>query len=372
MPIRVTPRARAETPAFDAERLARANQLCDEATRSGRIPGMALVVARHGRTILNEAWGYTDTARTRPATQDTIWLTASVTKPVVCSGISLLLERGALALDDAVHRYIPEFAGEDRAGVTLRHLLTHTSGLPDMLPENVALRKRHAPMEEFIRRICTTPLLFEPGTEIKYQSTGIALLAEVIQRVTGMPCRDFLREEFFLPLGMHGTALGWRPEFADRASACFLPDDHAPTDWDWNSSYWRELGAPWGGILAPASEIATFFQMILHGGLWDGRRYLAPATVAASLRNQTEALPRLAASAKVRESWGLGWQLASPGRRDYFGDLSSPASYGHLGSTGTGAWNDPESGVTFVLFTNRPECWRFIGLVSSVVAGAVL
>lgn len=372
MPTRSKPGARPGQSAFDPDRLARARALCEEATRSGEIPGLALVVARQGRIFVNDAWGSMDAAGTRPATPDTVWLIASVTKPVVCAGIALLLERGCTSLDDPVHRLLPEFLGEDRADATIRHLLTHTSGLPDMLPENLELRRQRAPLAEFVRRICATPLLFTPEIDISYQSTGIALLGEIIERVAGVPCREFLRAEFFAPLGMESTALGWRPDLAERVAECVLPPGTAPTNWDWNSDYWRDFGAPWGGMFATARDVATFMQMFLNGGAWKGHRCLGKATVAAMTRNHTATLPRLPDSIKARGAWGLGWQLVSPMRRDYFGDLSSPAAYGHLGATGTGVWNDPESGVTMVLFTNRPECWRFIGRVSNAVAAAAL
>ena len=100
----------------------------------------------------------------RPAAPETVWLIASLTKPVVGAAICLLLERGALVLDDPVCRFLPEFRGEERAGVTLRHLLTHSSGLPDMLPEDRALRREHAPLDDFVARACRTPLLFRPGS----------------------------------------------------------------------------------------------------------------------------------------------------------------------------------------------------------------
>src|SRR5436305_3005042 len=153
---------------FAPERLERARELCRAATESGGVPAFALAVARHGRLALSEAWGTvmplaafaldpretSSEPRAVAATPETVWLIASVTKPVVCAGVCLLLERGQLALDDPVSRFLPEFRGEDRAGVRIRHLLTHSSGLPDMLPENTKLRRNHAPVEEFIRRAC--------------------------------------------------------------------------------------------------------------------------------------------------------------------------------------------------------------------------
>lgn len=363
---------RAGKEGFDPERLEYARAVCREAVASGEIPGLSLTVARHGKVALSEGCGQVERAGTRPATRDTVWLTASVTKPIVCAGICLLLERGRLGLDDPASRYLPEFNEGERSQITLRHLLTHTSGLPDMLPENTELRKRHAPLAEFVRRIYTTPLLFRPGTRISYQSTGIALLGEIIARVTGQPCGEFLRREFFQPLGMAGTSLGWRPELAGRVAECLLPEGTEPSDWDWNSAYWRGFGAPWGGMFSTAPDLTRFLQMLLRGGEWEGRRYLGIATVRAMHRNQTREVAGLSSEAIASDGWGLGWKLASPGRSDFFGDLTSDSAYGHGGATGTAVWNDPESGVSLVLLTNRPGCGRFIGLVSNAVAAAVL
>lgn len=356
---------------FDIERLDRAWKLCRAATASGAIPGASLVVARHGDVIMNEAWGCADRLGT-PVTPETVWLIASITKPIVCMGVGLLLERGLLGLDDPVRRWIPEFSGADRQAITLRHLLTHTSGLPDMLPENVELRQRHAPLSEFVERICSTPLLFAPGTHVSYQSTGIALLGEIIARVSGRNCAEFLRAEFLEPLGLNTTSLGWRPELAGKVAECYQSDETPPTDWDWNSSYWRGFGAPWGGMFASAPEIARFMHLMLKGGRWEDQQLLGTSVVREATRNQTDLLPDLPRSARLRTSWGLGWRVLAARESEYFGDLLSPTAYGHAGATGTGVWNDPVTGVTFVLFTNRANSGRFIGLVSNAVAGSVL
>lgn len=362
---------------FDVPRLERARELCRTATESGAIPGAALLVARHGDVVLSEAWGRMDRSGT-PATPDTVWLIASVTKPIVCMGLCLLVERGLLGLDDPVHRHLPEFAGDDRRQVTVRHLLTHTSGLPDMLPENVALRREHAPLSEFVQRICVTPLLFAPGTNISYQSTGIALIGEIIARLSGKSCAQFLRDELLLPLGMNDTALGWRPDLAGRVAECFQQEETPATDWDWNSDYWRGFGAPWGGMFSTAPDLARFLHLMLRRGEWQGapgewqgEQLLSAATVREATKNQTELLPDLPRSARRRYSWGLGWRVTASRESEYFGDLLSPSAYGHAGATGTGVWNDPETGVTFVLLTNRADSGRFIGLVSNAVVSAV-
>ncbi|MCC2669603.1 MAG: beta-lactamase family protein [Armatimonadetes bacterium] len=170
---------------------------------------------------------------------------------------------------------------------------------------------------------------------------------------------------------MPSTTLGWRPDLEGRVAESALSPEDPPSDWDWNSAYWRGFGAPWGGMFSTTADLGRFLGMLLQGGEWAGRRYLGRATVREMTRNQLPLLPDLPESARIRAAWGLGWRLAAARESDYFGDLHSPASYGHAGATGTVVWNDPETRISFVLLTNRPGCERFLGLVSNAVAAAV-
>ena len=167
----------------------------------------------------------------------------------------LLADRGELALDDKARKFIPEFREGSRADITIRHLLTHTSGLPDQLPENVAMRKRNAPLSEFVARALRTPLLFQPGERYGYQSMGILLAAEICERITAVPFPEFLSRELFGPLGMKHSALGLGSiALADtERSQVEQGPPHSgrgkpeAAHWDWNSPYWRNLASPWGG-----------------------------------------------------------------------------------------------------------------------------
>ncbi len=160
-------------------------------------------------------------------------------------------------------KFIPEFRGGDRERVVIRHLLTHTSGLPDMLPENEELRKRHAPLREFVTATCRTPLLFTPGTKVSYQSMGVLLAGEIVERITGRPLREFLRRQLFQPLGMRNTSLGLGGRKIPDTMQCQV-DEH--TDWDWNSPYWRDLGSPWGGAHAAAGDVSRLLRCFVNPG----------------------------------------------------------------------------------------------------------
>jgi CubicO group peptidase (beta-lactamase class C family) len=160
-----------------------------------------ILVARHGTIVLHSGFS-------PAAGPDAIYLVASITKPVTATALMLLVERGMVSLNDPVKLYLPEFTGDQRDKVRVRDLLAHTSGLPDMLPDNVELRRAHAPLNEFVKRTYTTPLLFAPGTSFRYQTMGILLAAEIVEKLSHMPLREFEQKEIFGPLGMRHTALG--------------------------------------------------------------------------------------------------------------------------------------------------------------------
>ncbi|MCP5110749.1 MAG: beta-lactamase family protein, partial [bacterium] len=275
---------------------------------------------------------------------DAIFLIASITKPMTATGVMVLADRGELALPDPVHKFIPEFTEGHRRKITIHHLLTHSSGLPDMLPENVDLRKRGEPLSEFVKGTIRTPLLFEPGTQVKYQSMGILLAAEVVQRITGQQFPAFLEKEVFTPLGMKRTALGLGKLSLPSTMQCQV--EHAPglygggedtSSWNWNSPYWRNLAAPWGGAHSTGPDIAKFLENFLNP---DGN-LLKPETAAAMVKNQT---------AGLNEPRGIGF-VVKPGS---FGNACSNRTFGHSGATGTIAWADPASELTCVVLTTLP------------------
>ncbi len=359
------------TNSLSLDRLNRLYAFLIDAVDRELLPGAAIQLSHQGKLLEARAFGRRFPATDAPPMQpDSIFLVASITKPVVVSGVMLLVERGHLLLDDPACRYVPEFGVNGKENITLRHLMTHTSGLPDMLPENQALREAHAPMAEFIRRICTLTPNFAAGTNIQYQSAGIAILGEIAQRVSGLPLADFLRREIFEPLGMHNTALGMAGLPAERLCQVNLPPEQVDTDWGWNSSYWRNLGAAWGGMFSTVGDLTRYLQTFLNGGELDGVRVFGPATVAALLRDQTTPMAAIPAEQKAMQSWGLGWRLAPATGWGYFGDLLTPGSFGHGGATGTVFWADPVRELTCVLLTTQPAIWseRLLGRCSNLAA----
>jgi len=281
----------------------------------------------------------------RAKDEDAIFLLASITKTMTSAGVMVLADRGELRLSDKVSKYIPEFTDGARKDITIEQLLTHTSGLPDQLENNTELRLRHAPLADFVKGVISIPLLFAPGTKYHYQSMGILLAAEIVERVTKARLADFLAEEIFKLLGMRRTALGLGSFKLEDTIRCqtehAAPEsgagDPKAASWDWNSAYWRSLAAPWGGAHGSAADVARFLDSFLH----PAGRFLREETSRLMIQNHTEGFD-------ARR--GIGFVLGPQG----FGKGCSNKSFGHGGSTGTLAWADPATDTTCVILTSLP------------------
>lgn len=345
------------------------------------VPAIGAVVGRSAGTTAPLLFGRQRLASDSPPLRDdAVFLVASITKPLVATAVLQLVERGQLTLSSRVHEIIPEFGKQGKSGISIRHLLTHTSGLPDMLPNNRELRAAHAPLAKFVDHVCNVKTHFPPGRGVRYQSMGFCILGEIIRRLTGRPCAEVLREEIFRPLGMNDTVLGapedWfsGPEPAvQRIAEIRVPEDQQNLDWNWNSRYWRSFGAPWGGLLTTPADLARFATMMLRGGELGGRRILSPAAVATATRNQLLFMKDMPERDRRCQPWGLGWRLHRPSSSAHFGDLLSPAACGHWGSTGTVLWIDPERDAFAVILTTQPQDPHgpFVARLSNRIAAAL-
>lgn len=317
---------------------------------SGFIPGAATAIVHRGHIARLAALGRRGDGP-QPLRQDTIFLIASLTKPVVCAGAMLLVQEGRLSLEQPVASLVPEFAAEGKGETTVRHLLTHTSGLPDQLPENTELRRRHAPQAEFVAAACRCRPLFPPGARVSYQSMGILMLAEIVERLSGERLRHFLQRRLFRPLAMDDSTLGLPPSGMERTALSLppaFPPDSLDFGSDWNSAYWRDFGAPWGGLHSTATDLARFLMHMLG----DLPGPLSEATRRVMVRDQIPA--HVAAEEPLSRRWGLGFMLDAP----FFGDLTAPGTFGHVGATGTLYWADPTTRLACVLLTNQPRALR--------------
>jgi CubicO group peptidase (beta-lactamase class C family) len=393
---------------FDPHRVRAARALAESWCRDGLVPALAVILG-NSRGEISWHFGRQQVgvpasagpeqpdggAPADPLRQDAIFLVASITKPVVATGVLLLVERGRVGLGDRVSEYLPGFARRGKAGTTLRHLLTHTSGLPDMLPNNRELRQQHAPLAAFVDGACEAQPDFPPGRGVQYQSMGFAVLGEIVHRVTGKACAEFLREELFEPLGMYDTALGapdaWfhgSERKIDRIAEIRLPPDQQNGgDWNWNSRYWRQLGAPWGGLLTTAADLHRFARLI-HSASSPARlrssnntakqpgcsSLLSPATIAAATVNQLTAMRDIPEADRRCRPWGLGWRLNWPAHSANFGDLLGPRAFGHWGATGTALWFDPDRDLYALILTTQPQepDGRYLARLSNAISAAAL
>jgi len=314
-----------------------AAEVLTKAVAEGQVYATSLYV-RHGKSVFAKSFGASKSL-------DDVFLLASISKPMSAAALMTLCDQGKFRLDDPVRKFIPEFSSGVRHKITIRHLLTHASGLPDQLPENQSLRSRHAELSEFVDRAIRTPLLFAPGSQYRYSSMGILLASEVAHRISGAEFIEFIDETIFQPLGMKQSALGLGRFKLEETMRCQV-EDAAPEsgagapsakEWDWNSPYWRKLGVPWGGAHASAPDVARFFAEFLH----PAGKALKPETARLMLRNYNRdgLTPR-----------GLGFDIGTKA-----GSLGcSEKTFGHTGATGTLAWADPATDTICVVLTTLP------------------
>jgi beta-N-acetylhexosaminidase len=338
--------------------------------RRGAYPGAVLVVGRRDAILFAKGYGhFTWSPASRAMEPDsTLFDLASLTKVVATTtALMLLVERGRVDLDAPVARYIPEFHGPGTAAITVRRLLTHTSGLradvptPELraLPDSAAL----------MHRVLTETPRVPPGSQVIYSDLNAILLGEVIRRVAGAPLDVFAAREIFAPLGLHATVFRpparlW-PRIAPTGVWRGRPVAGVVND---GSAFKLKGVSGNAGLFATATDIARFAQLMLaHGVLPDGRRLLRAETVRLFTTKATDVGNTSAARA-------LGWQAVPTGEAtSSAGTLFGAASYGHTGWTGTSLWIDPDRDLFVLLFTNRAYAPRSRTpfTVVKVVRGAV-
>ena len=362
---------------FDPVRWARVTELCQELVDGDRLPALAVCVVRGNRVIEPLAFGRTRLADPSSRVQpDDRFVVASLTKPVVAMAVLALVEQGRLALNDRVSEHVPDYRDAAKRPTTIRHLLTHTSGLPDSLPNNFALRQAHAPLSKFVEGACDIGLDFPPDRGVQYQSLGYALLGRIIERTSGKSCGQFLKETFFDPLGMDSTSLGpVAPKVDGTIIEIRVPGEMAGgDDWNWNSAYWRDLGAPWGGMVSTAGDLARFCGMMLGEGELDGVRVLSSRSVGIATGNNLVHFPSVPEADQRTRPWGYGWRLNWPAHAASFGDLLPAEVYGHWGATGTLFWIDPLHESAAVILSSQPmeKDRSLIVRISNAIAAALV
>ena len=343
-PAPVRPPAPAMPPtAFHANKLSEMDAAVTQAIADGRLPGGVLWLEHRG-AIYRKAYGRRAVVPAPEAmSEDTIFDAASLTKVLATTpAIMLLIERGKLQLEGAVANYLPEFAGDGRERVTLRHLLTHTSGLRPGL----GLASAWTGQAAAIQLACAEKLRTPPGTELRYSDINFILLGEIVQRVSGQRLEQFVAREIFQPLQMRDT--GYLPDAAKLGR--IAPTENHKTDGLLRGRVHdptaRRMGGVAGhaGVFTTAGDLARYARMLLNEGELDGVRVFKPETVRWMTSVQTPA--------NVTARRGLGWDIESShsGPR---GKHFALGSFGHTGWTGTSIWIDPASRTFVVFLSNR-------------------
>ena len=372
-----------ESAGLDVDRWHSALDLVRNWCRDDQVPAAGLLVARSGKTTGVHLFGRQSLSPdSAPIREDAIFLAASITKPVVATAVLQLIERGVIVLDDRVVDSVSEFGAKGKHDVTIRHLLTHTSGLPVSLSNNSDLKAAQAPLSAFVKCTCEVGLEFPSGSNVQYSDLGFCVLGELLARVTGKPCGQVLRHEIFVPLGMTSTVLGAPDSWfngpnpiADQITEVRLPpNQHDRPEYDWNSRYQRMLGSPWGSLLTTPADLGNFALMWLNGGLFGTKRLLSGLTVEAATNNQLAHMPTLPKAVRRCEPRGLAWWLSWPGSSMVIGDLAGPRMYGHWGTSGTVISIDPDRDALVVFLTTQSQTadGPYLPRMCNAIAAAML
>jgi CubicO group peptidase (beta-lactamase class C family) len=328
---------------FRPEKLAEMDAAIESAIANHKCPGGVLWL-EHDGAVYEKAYGNRSLVPdVEPMTTNTIFDMASLTKVVATTpAIMWLIEHGKIKLDAPVKTYLPEFTGDDKDLVTVRELMTHTSGLP---PDIETKSDWHG-WDTAIQKACAEKLESPPGTVFRYSDINFELLGEIVQRVSKMPLQDFVQQKIFRPLKMNDTE--FLPLQNGKELSRIAPTEvvdgkpwrgivHDPTA--------RKMGGVAGhaGLFSTASDLARNCRMMLNLGELDGVHIFKQETVKLMTSNQ---MPP-----GVNILHGLGWDIDSPysGPR---GSIFPIGSYGHTGWTGGSLWIDPFS-KTFVIFLSN-------------------
>jgi CubicO group peptidase (beta-lactamase class C family) len=320
----------------------------------GEAAGIVTLIATKDRILHLGAVGHSDLASNRKMLPDDIFWIASMSKPITAVCIAILADDGKLSFDDPLAKHLPEFAAlmaSQPRPVTLRDLMTHTSGMGEAMT-----RDPHLTLAETAAMLSRQPLRFQPGARFAYSTAGIDVLGRVVEVVSGMPFDQFLQKRVLDPLRMKDTAFWVAPEKESRYAHTYrwnaqiskLEPNAIP--YLYNTAVTDRRRPPLGGagLFSTAADIARFYRMMLNHGALDGARILKPGTVAEMTRNQTGTL-----AARPGMPWGLGFCVVEDPTGMAANSVLSPGSFGHGGAFSTQGWADPVKDRIRVLMFER-------------------
>ncbi|MBT4267827.1 MAG: beta-lactamase family protein [Deltaproteobacteria bacterium] len=323
-------------------------------------PGIELLLAKKGKIIFWEAYGFADTDFKKPFLKDTIVFLASSTKPITTTAIMTLVDEGRLSLDAPVSTYLPGFDqlrtedGQPAPCPTIRQLLSHTSGwagLQEMSPDaTMAIRDNELTLKESVEKISREPLLAEPGTRFSYGGLSFNVAGRVAEVVSGTTFDVLIQEKVFTPLKMVDTTFRPTALQGERIAGIFKP---APWGGQlnllrFNPEREQKLLMIGGGLYSTARDLATFLQMHLNRGQYGSVRILSEKAVAEMQKHQIGNAELGFIPLETLTSYGLGWI------RDSGVDEQTAHRVSHAGAFGSVAWIDRERDLIGVLFTPMP------------------
>ncbi|HLW64048.1 MAG TPA: serine hydrolase [Gemmataceae bacterium] len=323
---------------------------------ANEIAGAVTLVATPDGILHLDASGNAVAEPAEPMKTDAIFWIASMGKPIMGTLIMMLQDEGKLNVDDPVAKYLPEFkdlktADGKPAQLTIRHLLTHTSGMGEI---SAGQSRNCKTLADVIPLFVAKPVAFPPGSKWVYCQSGINTAGRIAEVVTGEPLDKLMQTRLFDPLGMKDTTFYPTEQQLPRIAKSYRQTESGlvavatPFLNIKNPSARDHFPAPNGGLFSTAPDYARFCQMVLRGGELDGKRYLKPETVKLMTTIQTGDLKT---GFTPGNGWGLGWCVV----REPQGitAMLSPGSFGHGGAYGTQAWIDPAKKLVYVLMVQR-------------------
>ena len=377
------PTAAPATVGFSPERLALLNPSYKKFVDDGSLSGIVTLVARHGKVVATNAYGFQDLEKKTPMRQDAIFRIYSMTKPITGVAMMKLYEQGKWHPDDPLSRYIPEFAdlqvyaGTDAAGAvklekpahppTVGELMTHTAGFTYGFFGDTPVDKQYradsplsAPtLQAFVEKVARIPLLYQPGTQWVY-SVSVDIQGHLVEKLSGKSLPDYLQQEIFGPLGMRDTSFAVPAAKLDRLATIYRYDQKGavtPTPRDAKISTVPGMASGGGGLYSTARDYARFAQMLANGGVLNGARILAPSTVALmranhlpdSFRDKGFGVGRQ----RIRPGFGFGYDVAVFDDPHQAGSTTGTGTYLWDGAAGTWFWIDPTNDIVFVGMIQR-------------------
>jgi CubicO group peptidase (beta-lactamase class C family) len=338
--------------AADPAKLAKIDERMKEFVANKTISGAVTLVARRGRIVHHSAVGQADVRANRAMDKETLFAIASMTKPITATAVMILVDEGRLALADPVAKHLPAFrdvmlksGGRPAREMTIRDLLTHTSGLGGD-------QRTKGSLAATVDEIATRGLDFEPGSKWQY-GPSLSVCGRIVEVVSGQPFDEFLRVRIFEPLEMKSTSFLPSPTDQQARIARIYQPTADKADLEQGKNFLFEESTaivpnPSGGLFSTALDMARFYQMILNGGELNGQRIVSADAVKQMTTIQTGELPT---GFTPGNGWGLGWCVV----RDPQGvtRMVSPGTFGHGGAFGTQGWVDPQKEAIYVLLIQR-------------------